>query len=788
MQKALALLTAGILGLGLVAGVAQPAAAANTAYFVDCSAAQNGTGSQSSPWNSLSSVNNKQGGFGAGDAIYLKRDTTCQGSARPLGSGQSGSPITIDAYGSGALPKVVAPATAEYGIKLADQSYWTIQNLDVDGGTRYGVQVTVSSGVVSGITLRGLNVHDVTGGNMDSKDTGLVVVSTDVDAKNSTSGRFDGVLIEDVTAHDTTMWSGIIVGSAELGGEYEWVREDRSKRSTNVVVRNSTVYNTYGDGIILFVVDGGVIEHSVAHHTGIQPGPVTVGTPNAIWTWACDGCIIQYNEAYENDSPGVDGGAFDVDYYSDNTVVQYNYAHDNSAYCVAVFGAEGGVTTNTIIRYNVCANNGKQDVPQRTEVEVATWNGGSVNGLQIYNNTFVTNHGVINSPANAYSGSGARTFFNNVIYSTTANAAGKLESLDSDNNVWYYTGGPWSNNEAHSIYADPKLVNPTHTGNGDPGNAFTLLGDSPAIDAGRSIAGAGGRDYAGNAVPRGNATDIGADESGFSRNLSGLLSNGDFEAGSMAGWNGGSITTSGQRSGTYGAFLRGPNVGAYRTVTGLAPNTTYRYSAWVKVEPGNQGFLYVKNHGQSEVRSSAATSSTYTQLSVTFTTGAGVTSAELGLWRDAGAGSGYLWLDDASLATAASVSLLSNGGFESGTLTGWSSSSGAAVTTAGPRSGTYAAAQTGSSAGMYRTITGLSPNTTYTFTGWVKATSGNSGYLYAKIFGSAAVTSANATAAGYTQLTVTFTTGANNTSVEVGLWRDAGAGAGSVYLDDVSLT
>ncbi len=129
------------------------------------------------------------------------------------------------------------------------------------------------------ITLRGLNVHDVTAETWTRRTRDWLSCRPTSTRKNSTSGRFDGVLIEDVTAHDTTMWSGIIVGSAELGGEYEWVREDRSKRSTNVVVRNSTVYNTYGDGIILFVVDGGVIEHSVAHHTGIQPGPVTVGTP-----------------------------------------------------------------------------------------------------------------------------------------------------------------------------------------------------------------------------------------------------------------------------------------------------------------------------------------------------------------------------------------------------------------------------------------------------------------------------------------------------------------------------
>lgn len=786
MHKAFAAIAATILGLGLIVGIAQPAAAANTAYYVDCSAATNGNGTQSSPWNSLSSVNTKSGGFGAGDSILLKRGATCNGVLNPAGSGASGNPITVDAYGSGALPRIVAPSVAEYGVRLADQSYWTIQNLDVDGGTTYGVRVTVSSGVVSGITLKGLNVHDVTGGNMSSKDTGLVVVTTDSDLSNSTSARFDGVLIDGVTAHDTTMWSGILVGSAE-DSDGPWMK-DNSKRSTNVTVRNSTAYNTYGDGIILFVVNGGVIEHSVAHHTGIEPTQ-TIGTPNGIWTWACNGCVVQYNEAYQNDSPGMDGGAFDIDFWSDNTIIQYNYAHDNSSYCVAVFGAADYVTTNSIIRYNVCANNGTQNVAQRTEIEVMSWAGGSIDGLQIYNNTFITNHGVIHSPSDAYTGSRARTFSNNVIYSTTANPAGELSSIDSDYNVWYYTGGAWNNGEPHSIYGNPRLTDPSHTGNGDPGSAYTLLSDSPAVDAGRTIAGAGSRDYIGNPVPRGNATDIGAYESAFSRNVSVLLSNGDFEAGSMNGWTGGALTTSGQRSGSYAGYVTGSATGIYRTVTGLAPNTTYRFTAWVKVEPGNQGYLYVKNYGASEAHSATASASGYTLLTTTFTTGSTNTTAEVGLWRDSGSGTGVVWIDDAALVTAASVNLVSNGGFETGTLAGWSNyPSGGSVSTSSPRTGTYAAAQAGSNAGFYRTITGLSPNTTYTLTGWVKVTTGNTGYLYVKNYGSTMLTSSPATSTSYAPLTVTFTTGAGSTSAEIGLWRDAGSGSGTIYLDDVSLS
>ena len=65
----------------------------------------------------------------------------------------------------------------------------------------------------------------------------------------------------------------------------------------------------------------------------------TIGTPNAIWTWMCDDCTVQRSEAYLTDSPGVDGGAFDIDYGNTKNSVIDNYGHDTQGYCVAVFGA-----------------------------------------------------------------------------------------------------------------------------------------------------------------------------------------------------------------------------------------------------------------------------------------------------------------------------------------------------------------------------------------------------------------------------------------------------------------
>ena len=77
-----------------------PPSRSAAAYYLDCSASKNGSGTQASPWNSLASVNAFT--FLPGDHLLLKRGTTCNGALTPQGSGAANFPIVIDAYGTGA--------------------------------------------------------------------------------------------------------------------------------------------------------------------------------------------------------------------------------------------------------------------------------------------------------------------------------------------------------------------------------------------------------------------------------------------------------------------------------------------------------------------------------------------------------------------------------------------------------------------------------------------------------------------------------------------------------------
>lgn len=399
-------------------------------YYVDCSNGRGGSGDSSvSPWNSLDALHSHV--FMPGDVIHLRRATECHGTLAPKGSGAEDAPARITAYDEGPLPKIIAPPQSEEAFRLFDQQYWDVDSLDLSGGSTYGIFISGDRGVLHHIHLTNLAVHDVLGGEMKNKDNGLVVVSP-----GSVDQHFDDILIDGVTAWNTHQWAGIMVGGGNLGYPPE------STWSTNVVIRNSMIHDVQGDGIVLFRVREGLIDSSVAWNTGMQQTQ-TIGTPNAIWTWMCRDCVVSHNEAFLTDSPGVDGGAFDIDYGNTNNSVLNNFGHDTQGYCVAVFGA-GFITRASVVRDNVCIGNGRSPrlAAYQGAIFLFTWNGGALDGLVVENNTVYWNP-PRSAPALLNDASilgGIATFRKNTIYSTSPFIIASNRALSLDLNRYLYFG------------------------------------------------------------------------------------------------------------------------------------------------------------------------------------------------------------------------------------------------------------------------------------------------------------------------------------------------------------
>jgi len=636
MKRLISIVVAFCLCFGFYLNTPKEASAAGTVYYVDSVSGNdnnNGT-STASAWKTLSKVNNTT--FSPGDQILLKRGTTFSGMVWPKGSGQNGAPITLGAYGTGNRP-IISGGANEAAVKLYNQQYWVIQDIETTGGNPRGISVQNDSGTMLNY-FRVLNcvVHDVGGtdttrpANDLGKKQGLIIFW----APNGSNGsHFNDVLIDGCTAYTTQRWSGILV--------YTNASANDTGASVNITIRNNNVHDVYGDGIGAFSAkDWVILESNVVYDIGKAPTAL-IGTPNGIWTWRTNNAIARYNEVYQTHSPLADGGAFDIDYYNTNNWVEYNYAHDNDAYGAAVFGALDdvanasftGVTDNAVVRYNIFSNNGREAGDfgsNQGDIYVSTWNGGSIDGLQIYNNTSYWNPArndyAVKMLSVNFVGSNPKIFKNNLIYSTVPKimvVTGNAVRFDS--NLYWYAGldDPEFNKDfslynsfasyrnatgqdTNSIYADPKLNAPSYHSTGKPTTQFTLLNNSPAINAGVNVGG-GSRDFLGNNSSQGGAIDIGAVESSFSESsATNLISNPGFEADgptqNPSGWLtwSGTNTPNADYTESFGGSQEGTyhlthyygqtgswNVYTYKSFTGLS-NGYYTLSAWVR--KGGNGF------------------------------------------------------------------------------------------------------------------------------------------------------------------------------------------------------
>jgi hypothetical protein len=404
----------------------------NRDFYIDCAFSGGGDGSITHPWSSVAAAQGRS--FSAGDRIALARGTVCQGSFSPQGSGAEGKPIRLTAYGQGPRPRIVARAQDRQALLLFNQEYWQIDSLDLSGGNKYGIFVSGDKGTLHHIYLKNLFVHDVQGGAMKNKDNGLVVVGP-----NSRDVVFNDVLVDGVVAAHTNQWAGILIG----GGNFAYAPD--APLNSHITVRNSSVQDVYGDGIILFRASDGLIETSTAWQTGMQPTETT-GTPNAIWTWTCTDCTVRDNEAFLTDSPGVDGGAYDIDWDDTRNTVERNYAHDTQGYCFAVFAA-GYVTSESVVRDNLCIDNGLSPrlAALQGAVYLHTWNDGVLHGLRIERNTFVWNPPVSTAAAivdDADAGDAPVTFTGNRLESSAPFFyRTNTQFAPSANNYHYYGSG-----------------------------------------------------------------------------------------------------------------------------------------------------------------------------------------------------------------------------------------------------------------------------------------------------------------------------------------------------------
>jgi hypothetical protein len=545
------------------------------AYYLDVSTSNNGTnaGTLANPWKTLDDLHflnpsNRTNPriYQPGDIIFIKRGTVINlsnstltvkdvgsglcGLLTPQGNGTVGTPITIDAYGIGPKPVIDAQGVDKSAaILLYNQSYWTIQNMEVRNDvavhdfasqrSRWGILAyydtynsnttmtdppitpTTSCGIYNGITIRDNIVRNVFGTYTytspirdplkpaaDNYWFDYIIPNTfmgcggiSISTNSATWYSVNDVLIENNYVENCTsdgihFIAGYIVEAC-------W--------SHNVVIRNNNIKKT-AQGIFFGGTKDVLIEKNVVDSSGF-----------GIWNCCVHGGTVQYNELKNSFSnlydQHWDGGALDADLGLDGIIIyQYNYSHNNQGLFIetcATPGTPPQLGAKVIVRYNVSQNDGGRD----------WYDGlGSCSPLifpymgvtYVYNNTFYTTGRIQFYGSGAYplTNLNGNYFWNNTFcghnnVSSDWSHSGILYNV-FDHNCFYPVNGTLTapDGATYSIQGDPLI---SHMGTAGDGFAsaqcYKLQSGSPCINWGTipdgdpiPATGYPGSDFWGNAL------------------------------------------------------------------------------------------------------------------------------------------------------------------------------------------------------------------------------------------------------------------------------------------------
>lgn len=495
-------------------------------YFVSPNGDDSHTGlSQKAAWKNIDKVN--LGTFLPGDMILFESGGTWHGQLKPQGSGEEGKPITLSSYGGNIKPIINIGSAEGAGIRITNQSWWEISNMEVTSGAapeigigRQGIVAVIKGDEqhVEHIVIRDCYIHDIwgqLGGNTEFSgynSCGILVkimYDRNRDKNKPMTCTLDDVLIENnrIERFDKC---GIIVG----GGK------------KNIVVRKNIMDNLGGDGIFVSGCDKGLIEYNLVKRSCMRSGYLDLPGGKgwwphtaAIWIARATETVMQYNEVYDTGrEPGNgDGEAYDFDFGCKRCVLQYNYSKNNHGFLLFMYD-----TFENIARYNISENDQSHLIQMQCDTTERNL---------IHNNIFYVDYGTVDldffcgdDGKKDKSKLGAK-FNNNIFYATgqgrfrTVYASGEVLLRQFDESVKltkspgtlfhhnsYY--GPWKNgipDDAEKLVVDPMFVSP-----GTGGNGFSTLGGyklqigSPCINTGILIPGNGRNDFYGNSINDGS--------------------------------------------------------------------------------------------------------------------------------------------------------------------------------------------------------------------------------------------------------------------------------------------
>ena len=504
-------------------------------YYVNNNGSDSASGtSTSSAWKTINRVNSQV--LKAGDKVLFAGGQTFSGGlyVPSKEGGSSTTPVTFSTYGSG---RATIKSGTKAGIDVAQTAGISISNLNFvgSGGSAPGIWIHIDWSNVdrTGVFVKNVDVSGYGGEGMKMLVAG-------------SGSSISNVKIEHSSFHHNAAGGFKMTGNSGSANSNKNYTIDHVKAYNNP--GTGTTSKVTGSGIYLADVDGALINRSVAHSNGTK-GAAPVG----IWAAGSNRVTIQYCESYNNNTiTSTDGGGFDFDWNTTNSVMQYNYSHGNAGPGF-ILAAGTKTNSNNVIRYNVSENDGRKN----GRAGIQLW--GNVKDAKIYNNVVYIS-ATSNSNTAAFYAHDSDTgtlrpynveIRNNIFYTTggakimriSSGVAGVSNGLKFVGNAYHATSGfkiNWGNYNYTSLSAwrtargqeklsgvatgyqgDPKLTKPGYGGTfGNADNlknltAYRLQSSSPLINRGVSqptYLSAVSTDFFGGSPIIGGKYDIGVDE------------------------------------------------------------------------------------------------------------------------------------------------------------------------------------------------------------------------------------------------------------------------------------
>lgn len=431
----------GVLILPVLLGSGPVAA---TDYFVREKGDDEASGiSRRTAWRTIERVNDAH--FRPGDRVLFEAGKSFVGNVRLTGedAGTSNAPVVIGSYGRG---RATILAGRSNGITIENAGGVVIENLIVAGAGRTdntGYGVACDNQLVTGERLEHLRLQ-----NLEVHGFGMFGIWVSGERSGFVNVRITGCVTRDN-----------LRGGMEVAGRLPY--DSTNYAHVDVQVSRCRAFNNSGDptylknhsgsGMVLYQVDGGVIEDCEAWNNGAECRSKSGGGVG-IWTCASRHVIIQHCESFANRTSGMDGGGFDLDGGCVECVLQYNYSHDNDGpgLMVYTYAYASHADRGNVVRFNISENDSR-----KSRTYAGLWvrsDGPRMTGVEIYNNTVII--GPWTGQAALVHGPEVEASFRNNIFIATGAAIPLRVSQPHDrirfeNNLYWREGEPvqivWDN-------------------------------------------------------------------------------------------------------------------------------------------------------------------------------------------------------------------------------------------------------------------------------------------------------------------------------------------------------